>query len=441
MTMDTTNLEMDILAAVMENPQAFDDVAGIIERDDFCNPTNRALWDAISTLAKHRRTFDAVSLSAHLDEIGRQNLAPNISIILKNASSTSARGVAVAKAQRIRQVSVIRQLAIAGNAISELAHEHSGRDINDLLSEAEGILSSVIMGNGTDEIPVVDGVTIMRDVCDEFERAMNNPGISGISTGLDILDNKTDGLQSGSMVIVAGPPSMGKTAFAVNLMQNALSAVKLPVVMFSMEMPAIDIARRMVSTQSRVSYGVIKRGIALSEDVSRIYHAASTLQNPLLKICDASMLTPAKMRSVLKRISREHGGIAMAMVDYVQLMEANRKNTNRVTELSEISRELKRMAMDYKMPFVVLAQLTKDVEKQKRKPNNGDIRESGQLAQDADLIMFVHRQEKYDDGQNIENIGKAEIIIGKNRNGECGTVTVGYDGPTFRFYEIGGQSW
>lgn len=427
--------EQDVIACVMENQSMLDDISGVISRNDFAAPAHRLLWDAIGNLHDLRRSFDATSLSQYLTETGRDKLQEPLAIIARDGSSFP--GNAISRAQRIRQLSVLRMLAEAGKKISNLASEHNGRDLGELLSEAEGVLSSVIFGNVADNVEVHDGVKIMREVCDSFERSMNNPGLIGISTGLEGVDANTSGMKPGEMIIIAGPPSMGKTAFAINLCQSAISKVSKPVVVFSMEMPARDIARRMVSTLSKVPYSLINNGTAQGEDIDKIYTSASRLQNPLLRICDSSMLTPTKMRAVLKRIEREHGGIAMAMVDYVQLMEANRSDKSRTNELSEISRALKRMAMEFQMPFLVLSQLTKDVEKFKRKPNNGDIRETGQLAQDADLIMFVHRQERYDDEPKEENIGKAEIIITKNRNGPCGSVVVGYDGPTFRFHELG----
>ena len=181
----------------------------------------------------------------------------------------------------------------------------------------------------------------------------------------------------------------------------------------------------------------MRRGGVTDEEISAMLVGIRRIQNPMLKIVPARMMTPARMRAVLKRIAREHGGISMAMVDYIQLMDADKSSpNNRTQELGMVSRELKRMAMEFEMPFLVLSQLTKDVEQAKRKPTNGDLRESGQIAQDADLIMMVHRQEKYDDTPKQENLGKAEIVVTKNRNGATGSVIIGFDGPTFRFYEL-----
>jgi replicative DNA helicase len=302
------------------------------------------------------------------------------------------------------------------------------------LSEADNIFGAATISQ-TDDVEILDGKKLMLECLDEFDNATSNQGIKGISTGIQTLDEQTDGLQKGEMIIVAAPPSMGKTTFAVNLLQNALRTAKHPVVMFSMEMPAKDIMRRMWSTESLVNYTDIRRGTAKDRAQDDLANAGVRLANPLLKIISKSPMTPSKIRAVLKRLKREYGGVHMAMVDYVQLMDCDKKCGNRNEELTIISRELKRMAMEFSMPFIVLSQLTKTVETQKRKPTNGDLRESGALAQDADVIMMVHREEKYYEDK-IEWHGKAEIIITKSRNGKTGTSLLGFDGARFRFYEI-----
>jgi len=435
---DTTTIEQSIIHCVMNYLECLDDIKSILNADDFSSQRNRIVWKAITALNLQKKIFDHLSVEGFLTDSHQIDQVGGIEYIrYLQFQCYASPDAAKHYAQQVRNMAVIRLLQDAGNRITELASNHMGRPINEILSEAESILSSVVAGNVSDGIEVVDGVHLMRKVTSDFDQASQNPGISGVTTGIPSLDTKTDGLQRGNMIVVAGPPSMGKTAFAVNLMQNALPKADLPIVIFSMEMPAVDIGRRMLSTESKIGYTGIKRGIATEDEATRIYLAASRLQNPLLKVCEDGGLNPSRMRAVLKRIAREHGGIGMAMVDYVQLMEADRlMPNNRNGELTAISRELKRMAMDFHMPFIVLSQLTKDVEKAKRRPTNGDLRETGALAQDADLIMMVHRQEKYDDQPKQENMGKAEILITKNRNGGTGAVLMGYDAQTLRFHEL-----
>jgi len=438
--LESPSAEQLVLASIIEANGLLDDIASLIGADDFTVPEYRAVWGAITDLQNLRRAFDAVQVAEHLLDRGQVDAESIVGGIISGGHA--GRASAVSHAKRIREYTVLRNLIDASGRITDLVESHAGRNVNELLSEADGILSGVISGNLGNDLPVIDGIALMRQVFDDATRAASNPGISGISTGLPSLDDRIDGLQPASMIVVAAPPSMGKTTFAMSLVQYAMMRVRYPVVVFSMEMPSLDIGRRMVSAESRVHYAAIKRGSMTDEQASIMATAASRLQTKNLIVCDASGLTPARMRGLLRRIVREHGGVSMAVVDYIQLMDANKTlSNNRNLELTAISRDIKRMAMDFNMPFIAISQLTKDVEKAKRKPTNGDLRESGAIAQDADLIMMVHRQEKYDDEMNQENIGKAEILITKNRNGPCGSVMVGYDGPTFRFYEMGGQSW
>ena len=438
--LESPSAEQVVLSSLMEQNGLLDDVGSMIAADDFTVPEYRAIWGAIGDLKNLRRAFDPVQVTEHMLDIGIDAAEEIISGVIK--CGNAGRAAVMSHAKRIREYTVLRNLIGAATSITELVESHGGRNVNELLSEADGILSGVISGNLGNDLPVVDGVELMRKVFDDAARASQNPGISGISTGLPSLDDKIDGLQAASMIVVAAPPSMGKTTFAMSLVQHAMRHTKYPIVVFSMEMPALDIGRRMVSAESRVHYAAIKRGSMTTDEAGWMAKAAGRLQTKNLIVCDASGLTPARMRGLLRRVVREHGGVSMAVVDYIQLMDANKANTNnRNLELTGISRDIKRMAMDFNMPFIAISQLTKDVEKAKRKPTNGDLRESGAIAQDADLIMMVHRQEKYDDEPQQENMGKAEILITKNRNGACGSVLVGYDGPTFRFHELGTESW
>jgi replicative DNA helicase len=238
------------------------------------------------------------------------------------------------------------------------------------------------------------------------------------------------------MIIVAGPASMGKTTFAMNLVQRAAETQKYPTVVFSMEMPFIDIIRRYASAQSRINYNEYRTGNFESRNYNKMSLGLKNIKdNHKLILCDNSSLNISLIRSVLKRVQREYGGVSCAMLDYVQMVDGlEKQGGNRNTELTIISRELKKIAREFEMPFIVLSQLSKDVEKAQRKPTNGDLRESGALAQDADVIMMVHRDEKYK--PDAENIGKASIIITKSRNGECGEVMTGFDGSTFTFYDL-----
>lgn len=435
--LDTTTIEQIIIRTVTDYPAEYDAVSEVLGFSDFTSPRHRIIWKTIQDLIAMRRPFDLFAVAQHLQQtdfysqVGGDDYFQHLMV---DCASTIVSSNVLLYAKRIKEFSVLRALRDAASKINDLIENHQGKPLEELLSTAEGIFSDATITKSS-EIEIFDGKELIQTCLSDFCDSVEKRGITGISTGLQVLDERTDGLQKGEMIIVAAPPSMGKTTFAVNLLQNALYTTEYPVVMFSMEMPAKDIMRRMWSTQSKVNYASIRRGTASEFESIKMTNSMGLVGNPLLKIITKSPMTPSKIRAVLKRLHREYGGIRMAMVDYVQLMECDKKCGNRNEELTIISRELKRMAMEFDMPFIVLSQLTKTVETQKRRPTNGDLRESGALAQDADLIMMVHRQEKYDE-QNQEYQGKAEIIITKSRNGQTGTVLLGFDGATFRFYEL-----
>jgi replicative DNA helicase len=426
--------------------EGWEDVSGILTDADFYSPRHAVMYRAIASLHGIGQAVDPLTMldwliSNHLDLLagGEEYLCDLVRNTPSNTHNLSP------YARRVHDLAVRRRLHAIGETIRTIAADGT-RELPDLLSESDAMISALLAGRVGSGIRMTGGVQLMRDVFNDAIRASENPGISGITTGLSELDEKSDGLQKGNSIVVAAPPSMGKTAFAMSLVLAALPHVKHPIVVFSIEMPALNIGRRMVANVSRTSYTSIKRGFVFSEnggaDGSRMTQRMSVLQTENLIICDESGLTPAMMRAVLRGVAKRHGGVSMAVVDYIQLMDANKAlPNNRNQELTAISRDIKRMAMDFNMPFVVISQLTKDVEKLKRRPTNGDLRESGAIAQDADMILMVHRQEKYEANPGHEHVGKAEIIITKNRNGECGTVHCGYDGSTFRFHELGPESW
>lgn len=440
MSMDTLRLEQTILCDVMGGSCSYEACKSVISGNDFAYERHTEIWIAIGHLSEHKNTYDLLSVRDYLESqkklkaVGGEEYFSSLLSVTSDYSQYSE-DKTVKNASRLRQLTVIRLLRDSAQEIFDLADQYDGRPITDVLASAEGILNNVIAAQKSDDIVIKDGSELMQESLRDFLKQSENPGICGLSTGLEILDNKTDGLHRGEMIIVAAPPSMGKTAFAVNLIQNALYTTKFPVVIFSLEMTTKDIGRRMWSTESKVNYRQIRTGKAEPHESARMTTALGRLSNPLLKITSHSPLTPSKIRMILRKMTRKYGGIQMAMVDYVQLMDADNPTENRNNDLTKISRELKRMAMDFDFPFIVLSQLTKAVETQRRKPTNGDLRECGALAQDADMIIFVHRQEKYE-AENQEFHGKAELIISKSRNGETGSVVVGWDGATFRFFEL-----
>lgn len=433
-------MEQAVISGLLTG-DGWDDVSGILTEHDFYSPRHAVMFRGVAAMSSSGHPVDPLMLlewlvsnqldmqaggEAYLGELVRSSPATTI-----NLKSYAA---------HVRDMSIRRRLCMIGESIREMAADKS-RELPDLLSESDAMISALMAGRIGSGFRMVDGKKLMENVFDDAMRAADNPGISGITTGITDLDKKTDGMQKSNSIVIAAPPSMGKTTFAMNLVTAALPHVQYPIVVFSMEMPSIDIGRRMIAGVSGVHYSSIKRGIVFTNggerDGAKMSANMHKLQSKNLIICDEAGLSPALMRSVLRQVAKQHGGVSMACVDYIQLMDANKSQpSNRNQELTTISRDIKRMAMDFNIPFLIISQLTKDVEKMKRRPTNGDLRESGAIAQDADMIMMVHRQEKYDDKPTQEHMGMAEIIITKNRNGECGTVHCGYDGPTFKFYDL-----
>ena len=431
------SIEQAVISGLMaDNGQH--EVIGKISEDDFYSPRHALMFRAISSLASSGKPADALTvlewLTAHsLSE--RTGGEGYLVELLRESPATTANLDAYAR--HLRELATRRRMIGIAESIRAMAHDRT-RETPDILSESDSLLANLMSGQIASTSRIFTGKQLMVKLLDDMERALENPGISGISTGIRKLDDMTDGLQKSTSVVIAAPPSMGKTTFAMNLVATALKQVRFPIVVFSAEMPALDIIRRMASGISGFDYLDYKRGTLLHDGGYAVGMERATLAlgHEKLIICDDGSLTPAIMRAILRGVKKRHGGVSMACVDYIQLLDANKAlPNNRNQELTAISRDIKRMAMDFELPFLVISQLTKDVEKQKRKPTNGDLRESGAIAQDADLIMMVHRQEKYDDNPVIENIGKAEIIITKNRNGACGSAQCGYKGSTFQFYD------
>jgi len=257
-------------------------------------------------------------------------------------------------------------------------------------------------------------------------------GITGLATGYKDLDKKTSGLQKSDLIIVAGRPSMGKTTFAMNLAEHAVLHQDKPVLVFSLEMPAESLIFRMLSSVGRIDQSRLRSGQLEDEDWPKLTAAIAKLKDRPLLIDDTVGLSPTEMRARARRVVREHGGLALVVVDYLQLMQIKGFGDNRVGEISEISRSLKTLAREFECPVIALSQLNRGLEQRPNKrPVMSDLRESGAIEQDADIIAFVYRDEVYN--EDTQDKGVAEIIIGKQRNGPIGTVRLGFMGQFTRF--------
>ena len=327
------------------------------------------------------------------------------------------------------------------NEIAEVGYNPEGRDSADILDMAESKVFEIAerrtgASEGPQSIESVLGKTI-----DRLEALIkDNREVTGVTTGFSDLDKKTSGMQPSDLIIVAARPSMGKTTFAMNLAENAMLAEDKPVLVFSLEMPSEQIMMRMLASLSRVDQTKIRTAQLDDEDWARISNTMAMLkEKDNIYVDDSSGLTPMDVRSRARKLARERGGLSMIMVDYLQLMRVPSLSDNRTLEIAEISRSLKALAKELNIPVIALSQLNRSLEQRAdKRPVNSDLRESGSIEQDADLIMFIYRDEVYH--ENSEDKGVAEIIIGKQRNGPIGTCRLTFQGQFSRFDNYAGPA-
>jgi replicative DNA helicase len=424
--------EQAVLGGLMLDNAAWDQVADRISEADFYRRDHRLIFRAIETLAESGQPMDAVTLSEWLKSNGQLEDAGGLPYLGVLAKDTPSSANIRAYAGIVREKSVLRQLIQAGTAVAETGYRPEGRSSEDLLDEAERHIFEIAEQSGRNRKGFVGVRDILPSVVDRIDTLYHQGSdVTGLPTGFSDFDQLTSGLQNGDLVIVAGRPSMGKTTFAMNIGENVAMNSDTPVAVFSMEMPGDALAMRMLSSLGRVELQKIRSGRLADEDWPRLTSTMNLLSQAKLFIDDTPGLTPTEMRARARRLKREHG-LSLIVVDYLQLMQLPGTKENRATEISEISRSLKGMAKELGVPVVVLSQLNRSLEQRPNKrPVMSDLRESGAIEQDADVIVFIYRDEVYHD--DSADKGTAEIIIGKQRNGPIGTVRLTFLGQYTRF--------
>ncbi|MFZ5723762.1 MAG: replicative DNA helicase [Pseudomonadota bacterium] len=437
--------EQSVLGGLMLNNAAYDDVVDRLREEDFYRHDHRLIFRAITELSEQSRPFDVVTLTENLAQKHVLEEAGGLVYIGELARNTPSAANIRTYADIVRERSVLRQLIRVSNEVADTAFHPQGRTVADILDIAETKVFRIAEGRqrGAGPVQLKD---IAAGVVDKIRELAANPGaITGIPTGFEKLDKMTSGLNKGDLVIVAGRPSMGKTTFAMNIAENAMIKSGKPVLVFSMEMPRDQIVMRMISSLGRIDQTRLRTGDLQPEDWDRIVSAMHMLRDQKLYVDDTPALSPTELRARARRIAREHGGeLGLVVVDYLQLMQVPGNSENRATEISAISRGLKAVAKELGCPVVALSQLNRALEQRPdKRPLMSDLRESGAIEQDADIIMFVFREEVYlkeGDGKNSERLekvrGTAEIIIGKQRNGPIGTVNLAFLGKYTRFENL-----
>ncbi len=428
--------EQSVLGGLLLSADGWDSVAEEVSEGDFYRPAHRQIFREIARLANEAEPVDPITVADKLEARGELEGAGGLAYLAELAQNTPSASNIRAYAQVVRERAALRKLIEAAQNIAESGFNPDGRNSTELIDEAERLIMQI-----SEQGPKAGGPQgvnpLLRKALDRIEELFNSGGdITGLTTGFVDLDSSTSGLQPADLVIVAGRPSMGKTSFAMNLVENAILAQDKPVLVFSMEMPAEQLIIRMLSSVGRIDQRRVRNGKLEQEDWPKLSAAMNKLKDVPLYIDDTPALTPTELRSRVRKVVRENRGeIAMVMIDYLQLMQVAGSSEGRTAEISEISRSLKAIAKEFNVPVVALSQLNRSLEQRPNKrPVNSDLRESGAIEQDADVIMFIYRDEVYH--EDTPDKGVAEIIIGKQRNGPIGTCKLAFRGEFTRFENL-----
>jgi len=429
---NSVEAEQSILGGLMLDNTAWDKIADIIVKSDFYRKDHRIIFDGISNLIEASEACDVVTLSEYLENKGELEAAGGLEYIATLANETPGAANAVSYAKILRERSVLRSLISAGNQISGNAYLNDGREASELVDEAERLVFDIAEKGTRGRIGFEHLKDVLPDTIDRIELLSKSEGdITGVTTGYKEFDKLTAGLQPGDLVIIAGRPSMGKTTLAVNIAENAAIGSKVPTAIFSMEMPKEQLAFRMISSLGRVDQSHLRTGKFPDEDWSRINTAVQLMSDAPIYIDDTPALTPTEIRARARRLKREVG-LGLIVLDYIQLMQVHGTTENRATEISEISRSLKALAKELRVPIIALSQLNRSVESRTdKKPIMSDLRESGAIEQDADLILFIYRDEVYN--PDTPRKGVADISIAKQRNGPIGDFPLTFVGRYTKF--------
>lgn len=433
--------EQSILGGLMLDNQAWEKIQAILCESDFYRTEHKILFRAMFDLSRKDHPFDVVTLLDTLKSSNQLDDAGGETYLFELANNTPSVANISAYADIVRDKSVQRQLIIIANEIADAAYNPQGRDTSEVLDLAESKVFAIAEQTAMDNGPEAIKSILVRTVEKIDTLYHNGDAITGLATGLSDLDNKTSGLQPADLIIVAGRPSMGKTTLAMNMAEHAAIRGGKPVLVFSMEMPADSLAMRMMSSLGRIDQHRIRTGKLNDDDWPRITSAVHLLSEAPLFIDDSPGLNPSEMRARARRLAKEHGQLGLIVVDYLQLMKVpGFKAENRTAEISEISRSLKSIAKELNVPVIALSQLNRSLEqRQDKRPVMSDLRESGAIEQDADLICFIYRDEVYNEHSNDK--GVAEVIIAKQRNGPIGKVRVAFLGQYTRFEDLAYQGY
>ncbi|MDR3476947.1 MAG: replicative DNA helicase [Gammaproteobacteria bacterium] len=424
--------EQSVLGGLMLENRAWDNIADRVRENDFYRHDHRLIYRVMSKLSAQNSPLDVLTVAESLRELKELDNAGGEVYLFELANNTPSAANIAAYADIVRERSVLRQLIAAANDIANNAFNPLGRSSTELLDVAERHVFA-ITEQGTRQGGPTNISEFLSKAMEKIEMLshLKNP-ITGVATGYNELDEMTSGLQQSDLVIIAGRPSMGKTTFAMNIAEHVAIKSTAPVLIFSMEMPGEALVMRLLSSLCRIDQQSIRTGKIQDSDWPRIASTVSMLSSAPLYIDDTPALSPVELRARSRRLAKEHGQIGLIVIDYLQLMQVQGFSENRTAEISEISRSLKSLAKELKVPVIALSQLNRGLEQRAdKRPVMSDLRESGAIEQDADLIIFIYRDEVYNEG--TPDKGTAEIIIAKQRNGPIGKTRLTFLGQYTRF--------
>ena len=432
--------EQAVLGGLMLDPNAYDRIADQLNDSDFYRRDHQLIYRAIAELAQKSKPFDAVTLGEWFESMGLAEQVAGGAYLIELASTTPSAANIVAYAEIVRDKAVLRQLIDVGTGIVNDGFQPDGRDSDMILEEAEKQVLAIAQSRTSGRSDFTDVQKALVEAFDVLQtRYANGGSVTGLPTGYTEFDELTAGLQKTDLIILAARPAMGKTTLALNMAEFAAFKSKQPVAVFSMEMSASQLALRLISSVGRVNAQRLRTGQLEDEDWSRVTSAIRQLKEVKIFIDDEPGLSPVKLAAKARRLKREHG-LGLVVIDYLQLMSVPGNSENRATEISEISRSLKGLAKELQVPVIALSQLNRSLEtRADKRPVMADLRESGAIEQDADMIVFIYRDDYYNK-ENSPDKGLAEVIIGKQRSGPTGSIKLKFFGEYTRFDNLSHDS-
>ncbi|MEC7595873.1 MAG: replicative DNA helicase [Pseudomonadota bacterium] len=440
---NSVDSEQSVLGGLLLHNDSWDSVVNILGSDDFYQTSHRIIYDAIVTLLEHDKPADILTVKEQVIKTHDEDSIGGFAYLAQIAENTPSVSNIEAYAKHVRELSIYRQLTKIGKELADTAFNPKDIEVNDLLDLSERKIFEIAEQVSRNKQEITNVKDIIKDVVNRVHEMQESKGLKGTETGFSELDKLTSGLQNGDLIIVAGRPSMGKTALSMNIVEHIAIHKSTPVAVFSLEMPTEQLVIRMISSFGRIDSSKLRDGDMSDIDWNSFNHAVRAFEENTILIDETPSITPTEIRAKCRRLKRRYPDLGLIMVDYLQLMTVHGKSENRVQEISEISRSLKSLAKEINVPVIAISQLNRGVESRAktgkgRIPQMADLRESGSIEQDADIIGFIYRDEVYHDDTytNPEEVGKADLRIAKHRNGAIGNIKLAFVGQYSRFEDL-----